>query len=148
MPGSPLEDTAPGSEDPLEAREKEVMAAVSDSGDAPLNVKVIEREGLPVVQLEGELDLYTAAEFRNRLGEVLEAGPPAVVIDLSRTSYIDSSGLAVLLRASKVVSGTLAVVSPRDRVTRLFQVTGLASSLTLHRTLAEALKALSPPSGG
>ena len=130
-------------EDPLEVREREALAAVADAeAGSPLHVHVTERRGTTVVRLEGELDLYTAPALHERLVRILEAKPPAVVVDLSSTSYIDSSGLAVLLRASRALPQTLAIVTPRERVTRLFEVTGLAKSFSLHRTLPEALDAL------
>ena len=133
----------PDPEDPLEARERELMADLNESGgEALLGVRLFERAGLPVVRVEGELDVYTAAAFEARLAEVLDGDPAAVVIDLSATSFVDSRGLSVLLRAAHRLGGALAVVTPQERVLRLFRATGLAQSIALHRTLAAAVDAL------
>lgn len=131
---------APDPDDPLAAREQEVMAGLADGEtDEPLTVRLTHREGAPVIQLRGELDMYTAGLFRARMEEALAGRPPALVVDLSAAAYVDSSGLAILLRAAGQLPGRLHVVSPKERITRLFQATGLTSRMKLHRSLAEAL---------
>lgn len=138
----PLQRPTPDPTDPLEAREQEALDAIADATDEPLSVRVVERHGLQVIYAEGEVDVYTAQLLEERLREVLAGQPSGVIIDLSRTHYIDSRGLAVLLRATKALPGALAVVSTRDRITRLFQATGLTKSIALHKSLPEAVDAL------
>lgn len=96
-----------------------------------------------VVWPEGELDLATAGILRAQLLSELERNPRSLIVDLSRTTYIDSTGLAVIIRAARELHGTLAVVTPRERIQRLFQATGLNTCVALHRSLDEALSALS-----
>ena len=127
-------------DDPLAAREQEVMAGLAEGEtDEPLTVRLLQRDGTPVIQLQGELDMYTAGLFRARLEEALAGRPPALVVDLSGAAYVDSSGLAILLRAAGQLPGRLHVVSPKERITRLFQATGLTNRMKLHRSLPEAL---------
>jgi anti-sigma B factor antagonist len=131
---------APDPDDPLAAREQEVMAGIAEGEtDQPLSVRLSQRDGVPVIQLRGELDMYTAGLFRARMEEALAGRPPALVVDLSGAAYVDSSGLAILLRAAGQLPGRLHVVSPKERVTRLFQATGLSGRMKLHRSLAEAM---------
>ncbi len=135
--GLPLDAPEP-SDDPLEAREQEMLDHLADS-DTPLQVRVLDRQGVPVVAPMGEVDAYTVDAFRERVMEVVGRQPSAVVIDLSAASYLDSTGMAVLLQAARLLPQAIVVVSPRPRVTRLFEATGLARCVRVTRTLPEAL---------
>lgn len=138
-----LEPDPEPTDDPLEAREQQVMSSLrKHEPEAPLEIRVTQREGIPVIHLEGEVDMFTADQFRMRLEEVVASHPAALVIDLSGAAYIDSTGLGIILRAVRKMSGKLGVVSPRDRITRLFQAVGLSHNLTLFRTLQEAILAM------
>jgi anti-sigma B factor antagonist len=139
--------------DAVEAREHEMLSALADTDDgSPLRVRVERQGDVPVVALHGELDISTAGTFQERLDEVLGGAPRGVVVDLSGTSFIDSTGLAVFLRASRTMPGRLAVAAPNPRIARLFQATGLSESVSLRPSRAAALQALagesSEPAGG
>jgi len=137
------EDTGSEPEDPVEARERAFMASLRDREvQTNLEVRITERQGIPVIQVEGELDLYTADAFRVRLEEVLAGQPQALVVDLTGAPFIDSSGLTLLLRAAHRLEGALAVVSPNERITRLFRATGMGKAIALHRALPQAVEAL------
>jgi anti-sigma B factor antagonist len=58
-------------------------------------------EGRRVMAAAGELDLYTAPDLRRLLTQVIEDGTTGVVIDLSETTFLDSTGLGVLIGALK-----------------------------------------------
>jgi anti-anti-sigma factor len=78
----------------------------------PLSFQVVDHEinaSTHVVEFQGELDLYTAPGFGERLHEVIDAGKSQVVVDLSRAPFIDSTGLVVLVADS---SGSEAEVAP------------------------------------
>jgi anti-anti-sigma factor len=137
-----LEDDDPEAPqpDPLELREKEIMRRMkSDLVADPLEIRVTHQEGVPVIRLQGELDLFTAEPFRRALREQAEAHPAGVIVDLSGVAYIDSTGLGILIHAARELTGALAVVSPRERVTRLFQAVGAQENLRLYPTMPEAL---------
>src|SRR4051812_1940261 len=119
----PPESEAGEPRDAVDAREQEALDAIADAADEPLAVRVVEREGVPVVYVEGEVDIYTAGVLRDRLREVIAAAPAAVVVDLGRTQYLDSKGLGVLLQAARALPGRV-VVAARERMARLFRATG------------------------
>jgi anti-anti-sigma factor len=134
----------PGSEpdpnDPLGAREQEVLAELADADlDTPLSEQVGEQEGVPVLRLSGELEMATAELFRHHAEPVLAAHPHSLVVDLSRLSYIDSHGLGLLMRAARQVPGTLAVVTTQERIVRILQATGLDRTMPVFRTVPDAL---------
>lgn len=78
--------------------------------------------------LEGEIDSFSAAQLASRL-----AGDPAVdVVDLSGVTFIDSSGLRVLVEAHQQRidrGGRLALRAPSASVQRLLEISGLAGHL-------------------
>jgi anti-sigma B factor antagonist len=136
-------------DDPLAAREQELMAAMADAEpQSPLDLQLVELEGVPVLRLGGELDIHTVGLLRERLNALLAAGPPSIIVDLSRLRYIDSRGMAALLQASLQLTGTLALVCAQERIARLFEATGLADHMPLYRTLPEAVAAVRPHRSG
>lgn len=131
------------SDDPIEACEREFLAAIRDSEeDSPLEIRVAERHGIPVVKVVGELEMFTAELLQKELDQQLERRPAQLLVDLSGTAYIDSTGLGVLLRASREFEGHIGVIVPKDRIARLFKVAGLTQTMALYRSLPEAIDAV------
>jgi anti-sigma B factor antagonist len=78
--------------------------------------------------LAGEIDSYTAPDLADRLG----ADPPIEVVDVAGVTFIDSSGLRVLVEAhqARAASGSRLVLrSPSAAVQRLLEISGLAGHL-------------------
>ena len=99
-------------------------------------------DGVYVVAPTGELDLYTCPEFKEELLRVISSNARHVVVDLSLTTFVDSTALGVLLRGDerlKAVDGQLSVVCPDEKVLRVFEVTGLHRVFRIHASRAEAL---------
>lgn len=107
-------------------------------------------DGVHVVSVRGELDLSTAAELERPLEEAVSAGDSAVLIDLTACEFIDSTGIAVIVRAWQRLdcgadgngSGRVAICSGNDQVRRVLDVTGLDDSIPVHATRDEGLAAL------
>jgi anti-sigma B factor antagonist len=100
--------------------------------------------GAVLVAVSGDADLHTAEDLRNRLTEVIDAGAPSVVLDLSETTFLDSMALGVLLGGMKRLrarGGRLRVVVPKDEIRRIFEVTLLDRVFDLDRSREEALSA-------
>lgn len=95
-----------------------------------------------VISLAGEVDLYTAPEFKQQLLEVIGQGAKEVVVDFSNTTFIDSTTLGVLvggvkrLRAS---DGQLALVCSDRNITKIFEITGLDRVFTIYPTRDDAV---------
>src|SRR5688572_12851975 len=94
--------------------EKEVRMELSlstyDSGDHT------------VLEVGGEVDVYTAPRLRERLVELVEQGARHVIVDLSRVEFLDSTGLGVLVGALKrlrAVNGTLGLVCAHERLLKI-----------------------------
>jgi anti-sigma B factor antagonist len=99
-------------------------------GAAPL---VLERSGTtsdPVIRASGEIDVATSPLLRTELANVIGNEPASVTVDFAQVSFIDSSGLGVLVGALKRVreanpDATLRVTHAQDAVRKVFDITGL-----------------------
>ena len=99
-----------------------------------------------VIELGGEVDLYTAPEFKERLVQVIEDGKKQLVVDLSKATFIDSTTLGVLVGGVKRLrpdGGALALVCTDDNITKIFEITGLDRVFPIHESRQEALEAVS-----
>jgi anti-sigma B factor antagonist len=95
-----------------------------------------------VVAVKGEIDLFTAPEFKERVSAPIDAGRSNVIVDLTATTFIDSSSLGVLIgahRRLKLRGGSLVVVCDNAAIVKTFRITGLDGVFTLVRSLDDAL---------
>ena len=100
-----------------------------------------------VIAVAGEVDLFTAPEFKERVMAPIAAGVARVVVDLSDASFIDSSSLGVLIGAHRRLrarGGRLMVACDHAAILKTFRVTGLDSVFTIAPTVEEALAAPDP----
>jgi anti-sigma B factor antagonist len=98
-----------------------------------------------VIALAGEVDLYTAPEFKQQLLEVISQGARNVVVDFSDTTFIDSTTLGVLVGGVKRLrsnDGQLALVCSDRNITKIFEITGLDRVFTIYPTREEAVSGL------
>ena len=98
-----------------------------------------------VIALSGEVDLYTAPEFKQQLLETIGQGAKEVVVDLSDTTFIDSTTLGVLVGGVKRLrtnDGQLSLVCSDRNITKIFEITGLDRVFAIHATRAEAISEL------
>lgn len=110
---------------------------------AALQVRLEHSEGRPVVLVAGEIDMSTAPGLRGRLEEIpSDAG--SVVVDLSEVTFLDSTGLSVLVGTWKRLSSEdsradLRLVVDRPTIQRVLDVTGLSGVFAVYPSLEEAL---------
>ena len=98
-----------------------------------------------VIALAGEVDLYTAPEFKEALLEAIADGPKTVVVDLTDTTFIDSTTLGVLVGGVKRLrtnDGQLSLVCSDRNITKIFEITGLDRVFAIHTTRDEAISKL------
>lgn len=89
------------------------------------------------LSVRGEIDLYNSPDLGEALQQSVEGGVSAVYVDLEEVTYIDSSGLGVLISAANRLlrkSGQLFLVRPSIQVLRLLEMTRL---LTFFRIVFE-----------
>ena len=101
--------------------------------------------GLYVISLSGEVDLYTAPEFKQELLDAIGKGAKEVVVDFSNTTFIDSTTLGVLVGGVKRLctnDGQLSLVCSDRNITKIFEITGLDRVFTIYPTREEAVEQL------
>ena len=94
-----------------------------------------------VVEVAGELDIATAPELVAALTAATDSGADRIVVNLLRTTFIDSSGLTTLFRAHKAHrDGGFSIVCAQDNqeVRRVMDLMGFTDVFTIHETLADA----------
>ncbi|MDA0636288.1 STAS domain-containing protein [Nonomuraea sp. MCN248] len=95
-----------------------------------------------VVSLAGEVDADNVSEVRACLAEAVRTYGPRLVVDLSGLTFIDTTGLGVLVRqlaALRERDGTMALVAPDGQVLRRLRRTNLAPLFPIYDTLGQAL---------
>jgi anti-anti-sigma factor len=114
---------------------------------APFEVEVGSLDsGVRTISVRGELDLSTAPALEGPLEEAL-GGEGSVLVDLSECEFIDSTGIALLVRAWQRLESDgngrgLVICSHSDQVRRVLEITGLELSIPVHGTRDEALAAI------
>lgn len=98
-----------------------------------------------VIRLEGELDLHTAEQFRQVVeGALAETGARDLVLNLGRVTFIDSSGLGVILgryRRLRESGGSMSLVRASSRIKPILELSGILRIITLYGSEQQALEA-------
>ena len=100
-----------------------------------------------VVSLGGEVDLYTAPELKQELHRLVGEGATRIVIDMTETTFIDSTTLGVLLSVVKRVrpeGGSVVLVCPDRNVKRIFEITLLDRVFPIFESRDAAIDGLVP----
>jgi anti-sigma B factor antagonist len=95
-----------------------------------------------VLQVTGEVDLYTAPALRERIRELAASGAVHLITDLGQVDFLDSTGLGVLVGGLKRLredGGSLALVINTPRILRVFQITGLTKALATWPSVTDAI---------
>jgi anti-sigma B factor antagonist len=107
-----------------------------------VDVHRVSDEATGIITAQGEIDLAGAPRLREALSDVLAAGCSRIVMDLRKVTFIDSTGLGVIVGAGKKaagLNGAVRIVCDDKRVLRLLSLTGISRSLTVTATPEEAL---------
>jgi anti-sigma B factor antagonist len=94
-----------------------------------------------VIEVGGEIDVYTAPRLRESIVTAVDAGHTRLIIDVRKVDFLDSTGLGVLVGALKRVradGGSLDIVCTQERILKIFEITGLDKVFGLHATIDEA----------
>jgi anti-sigma B factor antagonist len=116
----------------------------SEGATVDLSVSSSEQGAVTIVHVAGEIDVYTAPLLREVLDKQIAAGRTDLVVDLEQVSFMDSTGLGVLVGRLKLVrgqSGSLRIVSGQERILKVFKITGLDKVFHIHPTVEDATAA-------
>jgi anti-sigma B factor antagonist len=102
--------------------------------------------GVATVSVVGEADLYTAPELKEALTTAIDGGARGVLVDLSETTFIDSTTLGVLMggvRRLRTVGGEIAIVCRDANIRKIFEITLLDRIFPIFDSLENGLEHLS-----
>lgn len=107
-------------------------------------------DGVRVIAVRGELDLSTASDLERPLEDAVASGDATVLIDLTECEFIDSTGIALIVRAWQRLdrtadgdgNGRVGIASENNQVRRVLEITGLELSIPIHKSRDQALAAL------
>jgi anti-sigma B factor antagonist len=97
---------------------------------------------VPLIELEGEVDVYTAPQLKQQMIQLLESGAKEVAVDLTKVDYLDSTALGVLIGGLKRMrerDGNLALICPSARIKRVFEITGLDKIFDIYSNESELI---------
>lgn len=97
-----------------------------------------------VIEVGGEVDVYTAPKLRETIVSTVDAGHHRLIVDVERVDFLDSTGLGVLVGSLKRVraeGGSLDIVCTHERILKIFDITGLDKVFGLHASVAAAIAA-------
>jgi anti-sigma B factor antagonist len=101
-------------------------------------------DGIEVVTVEGEIDIYTAPRLRELLIDLVGQGSYQLIVDLDKVGFLDSTGLGVLVGGLKRVrahDGSLDLVCTQERILNIFRITGLTQVFGIYPTVDQAIAA-------
>jgi anti-sigma B factor antagonist len=101
--------------------------------------------GIDVLQLEGEIDLHYASAFRDLLQGKVKSNCPALLLDLTRVNFIDSTGIAAILeylRAATNSGRRFCIGGVAEHVGTVFRIVQLDKSMPIYVNAAAARDAL------
>lgn len=109
-----------------------------------LSVTTRQEGGRTIVEVGGEIDVYSAPALRDRLNGLVAEGHHDLVVDMQGVEFLDSTGLGVLVGGLKRVrthNGSLHLVCSQERVLKVFRITGLTKVFAIHDSVEQALAA-------
>lgn len=101
-----------------------------------------------VVEVSGEIDVYTAPRLRETLVSLVDTGNYRLIVDMERVEFLDSTGLGVLVGGLKRVrahDGGIDLVCTQGRILRIFRITGLSKVFNIFDTVDEAVASHAKP---
>lgn len=110
---------------------------------ADLEVSVRSKDDIMIVEIVGEVDLYSSPNLRSELLDLTKSETPKILLDLSQVRYMDSSGVATLVEALQQTGkygGALKLANLRDAVKDVFELSRLDKVFDIYPTLEEAEK--------
>jgi anti-sigma B factor antagonist len=113
------------------------------TNDVPFDVRISHRPGTRVLEVRGEIDVASSPQLHSSISELIEAEPEIVVVDLSGVSFIDSTGLGVLVSAETQVreaGKSLRLVVTQPQIMKLLELTGLDEVFTVLSSTIDAVK--------
>src|SRR5258706_9560134 len=103
------------------------------------------KDGIEVIDVGGEIDIYTAPRLRELLIDLVSKNSYQLVVNMDKVEFLDSTGLGVLVGGLKRVrahDGSLDLACTQERILKIFRITGLTKVFGIHPTVGQAIAAM------
>jgi anti-sigma B factor antagonist len=110
-----------------------------------LHIQLARSEDIPVIDLTGDVDSFTAKDLQQAIIDLIEKGETRIIVNVSKVKYIDSSGLGTLiggLRRVMEVKGRMAIVGPNPHLEKILEITGLNRVIALYADTESAARSV------
>lgn len=107
-----------------------------------LSLDTRHENGHTIIEVTGEIDVYTAPKLRDRIAELVADGNYHLIVDLEAVDFLDSTGLGVLVGGLKKLrshDGSMQLICTQDRLLKIFRITQLAKVFAIYDSQAAAL---------
>ena len=101
------------------------------------------KNGIKIVDIEGEIDVYTSMELKKELNGMIDNGSKKIIINLEKVNYMDSSGLGILvaiLKRLKQEDGIMKLTKMNIGIKKIFEITKLTKFFEIYEDEEKALK--------
>lgn len=103
--------------------------------------------GTRILDVAGEIDVYTAPQFKDAVNNILNAGQKHLIVNMAAVTYMDSSGFGTLLSATKRLrpqGGTVNLVKCNSAIDRILRITRLNTVFATFDSVDQAVQATKP----
>lgn len=110
-----------------------------------LETGIREIDGMKVLDVAGEIDVYTAPQFKDAVNSIIDDGQKHLIIDMGAITYMDSSGFGALLSATRRLrpqGGTINLVKCNTSIDRILRITRLNTVFAVYDSLDDAISAI------
>jgi anti-sigma B factor antagonist len=121
-----------------------VTPRMAAGGLVDLKLGHYSKDGIEVVNVEGEIDIYTAPRLRELLIDLTGKNNYQLIVNLEKVGFLDSTGLGVLVGGLKRVrphDGSLDLVCTQERILKIFRITGLTKVFGIYQSVDQAIAA-------
>ncbi len=122
----------------------EVTPRMAAGGLVDLKLGHYSKDGIEVVNVEGEIDIYTAPRLRELLTDLAGTNNYQLIVNLEKVGFLDSTGLGVLaggLKRVRAHDGSLDLVCTQERILKIFRITGLTKVFGIYQSVDQAIAA-------
>ena len=107
-----------------------------------MELNVREKDGITILDIEGEIDLYNAPNLKNIINGLIDERRYEIILNLEKVSYIDSSGIGAIISSLsnlKKYQGSLKLLNVQAAVRKVFELTKLVSFFEIYSNESEAI---------
>lgn len=108
-----------------------------------VNIKSAGKTDIKIFEIDGEVDVYTSMDLKKEFNTIIDSGKSKLIVNLSKVSYMDSSGLGILvaiLKKTKQENGNMKLIKLTPEIKKIFDLTKLTKFFEIFEEEEDAIK--------